>query len=59
VARQISLFIYLSTLIALKQLNSIDYNRHSRLTWWCSGNASASGAKGPVSISGSVKGFYV
>ena len=42
----LALFVYVSThcVVTVKWL---DYNRYSQLTRWCSGNASALGARGP------------
>ena len=53
--RQIRLCLFLHCVETVKQL---DYNRYSQLTQWCSGNASALGAR-LGSIPGSGKGFYV
>jgi len=46
---QIWLCLFTFRSIASKQLNGLsDYNRYSQLTRWCSGNASALGARCPV-----------
>ena len=42
----LALFIYVSTHF-VETVKWLDYNRYSQLTWWCSGNASALGARGP------------
>jgi len=42
----LALFIYVST-HWVEQVKWLDYNRYSQLTRWCSGNASALGARGP------------
>jgi len=42
----LALFIYVST-HCVETVKWLDYNRYSQLTRWCSGNASALGARGP------------
>ena len=42
----LALFVYVST-HCVEPIKWLDYNRSSQLTWWCSGNASALGARGP------------
>ena len=42
----LALFIYVST-HCVETGKWLDYNRYSQLTPWCSGNASALGARGP------------
>ena len=42
----LALFIYVST-HCVEKVKWLDYNRSSQLTWWCTGNASALGARGP------------
>jgi len=42
----LDLFIYVST-DCVEIVKWLDYNRYSQLTRWCSGNASALGARGP------------
>jgi len=42
----LALFIYVST-HCVEKVNWLDYNRYAQLTRWCSGNASALGARGP------------
>jgi len=56
----LALFVYVST-HCVETVKWLDYNRYCQLTRWCSGNASALGARGPGtgSIPGSGKGFYV
>ena len=41
-----ALFFYVLT-HCVETVKQFDYNRYSQLTWWCSGNASALGARGP------------
>ena len=41
-----ALFIYVST-HCVQKVKWLDFNKYSQLTRWCSGNASAVGAKGP------------
>jgi len=41
-----ALFIYVST-HCVETVKKLEYNRCSQLTQWCSGNASAFGARGP------------
>jgi len=41
-----ALFVYVST-HCVETVKWLDYNRYSQLTRWCSGNASALGARGP------------
>jgi len=41
-----ALFIYVST-HCVEKVKWLDYNRYSQLTRWCSGNASALGARSP------------
>ena len=42
----VALFIYVST-HCVETVKWLDYNRYFQLTRWCSGNASAWGARGP------------
>jgi len=42
----LDLFIYVST-HCVETVKYLDFNRYSQLTRWCSGNASALGARGP------------
>jgi len=42
----LALFVYVSTQ-CVETVKWLDYNRYSQLTRWCSGNASALGARGP------------
>jgi len=42
----LALFVPVST-HCVETIKWLDYNRHSQLTRWCSGNASALGARGP------------
>jgi len=42
----LALFIYVST-HCVETVKRLDYNRYCQLTRWCSGNASALGARGP------------
>ena len=42
----LALFVYGSN-HCVETVKWLDYNRYSQLTWLCSGNASALGAKGP------------
>ena len=42
----LALFVYVST-HCVETVKWLDYNRYSPLTRWCSGNASALGARGP------------
>jgi len=42
----LALFCYVST-HCVEKVEWLDYNRYSQLTWWCSGYASALGARGP------------
>jgi len=42
----LALFIYVST-YCVETVKWVDYNRYCQLTRWCSGNASALGARGP------------
>ena len=42
----LSLFVYVST-HCVETVKWLDYNRYCQLTRWCSGNASALGARGP------------
>jgi len=42
----LALFVYVST-HCVDTVKWLDYNRYSQLTQWCSGNASALGARGP------------
>jgi len=42
----LALFIYVST-HCVETVKWLDYNRYCQLTRWCSGNASALGARGP------------
>ena len=42
----LALFVYVST-HCVEAVKWLDYNRYSQLTRWCSGNASALGARGP------------
>ena len=42
----LALFVYVSN-HCVETVKWLDYNRYSQLTRWCSGNASALGAKGP------------
>jgi len=42
----LALFIYNST-HCVETVKLLDFNRYSQLTRWCSGNASALGARGP------------
>jgi len=42
-----ALFVYVST-HCVETVKWFDSNRNSQLTRWCSGNASALGARGPV-----------
>ena len=42
----LALFGYVST-HCVETVKWLDYNRYSQLTRWCSGNASALGARGP------------
>jgi len=42
----LALFIYVSA-HCVETVKWLDYNRYCHLTWWCSGNASALGARGP------------
>ena len=42
----LALFVYVST-HCVETVKWLDYNQYSQLTRWCSGNASALGAKGP------------
>jgi len=42
----LALFIYVST-YCVETVKRLDYNRYCQLTGWCSGNASALGARGP------------
>jgi len=42
----LALFVYVST-HCVETVKWLDYNRFSQLTRWCSGNASALGARGP------------
>ena len=44
---QIRLCLFMFRPIASKRLIKLDYNPNFQLTWWCSGNASALGARGP------------
>ena len=41
----LALFVYVST-HCVETVKWFDYNRYFQLTWWCSGNASALGARG-------------
>ena len=43
---KLALFVYVSTHCA-ETVKWLDYCRYSQLTRWCSGNASALGARGP------------
>jgi len=45
-ARNLALFIYVST-HCVGKVKWLDFNRYSQLTRWCSGNASALGARCP------------
>jgi len=42
----LALFVYVST-HCVETVKWLDYDRYSQLTRWCSGNASALGARGP------------
>jgi len=42
----LALFIYIST-HCIETVKYLDNNRYSQLTWWCRGNTSALGARGP------------
>ena len=42
----LALFVYVST-HCVETVKWLDYNRYSQLTRWCSGNASALGARSP------------
>ena len=54
----LALFVYFST-HCVETVKWLDYNRYSKLTRWCSGNASAFGARVPGFKPRSDKGFYV
>ena len=53
-----ALFFCVST-NCVETVKWLDHNRYSQLTRWCSGNASASGARGPWFNPGSGKCFHV
>jgi len=52
----LALFIYVST-HCVERVKWLDYNRYSKLTGWCSGKASALGARGPEFNSSLRQGF--
>jgi len=52
-----ALFIYIST-HCVETVKWLNYNRYSQLTRWCSGNASAFGARGPGCNAGLQQGFF-
>ena len=54
----LALFIYVSTR-CVEKVKWLDYNRYCQLTRWCSGNASALGARGPGFNPRIRQGFYV
>jgi len=54
----LALFVYVST-HCVETVEWLDYNRYFQLTRWCSGNASALGARGPGLNPRLPKGFYV
>jgi len=54
----LTLFVYVSTHY-VETVKWLDYNRYFQLTRWCSGNASALGARGPGFNPRLRQGFYV
>ena len=54
----LALFIYVST-HCVETVKWLDYNRYFKLTRWCSGNASALGARGPGFNPRLLQGFFM